>query len=281
MGAALNLEESGEVVSSELQEGRYREFSFEVFEPRAVFLELAGRALADARIWRDDGWVVPDRRERGAAEPRPGESLTAIRLVAKLTPGRYHLRAYGGAPRVWATGSSAMPLFLRAGIKQLARTYHARHVMSPFGTDRFLVPRAPDTFRLSLPLPEDASVGVRAFNDAWPFAPVRRADRVAVMSKDQRSRSVELRVPRPTPGTAQDSANWDVVSVSAAAGRTNVPRTNARPLAARLFGPALFALPPSALGAPCNDGRRLAHQTRSGTSTASDPGGRRLAGVLV
>lgn len=220
MGAALNLEESGEVVSSELQEGRYREFSFEVFEPRAVFLELAGRALADARIWRDDGWVVPDRRERGAAEPRPGESLTAIRLVAKLTPGRYHLRAYGGAPRVWATGSSAMPLFLRAGIKQLARTYHARHVMSPFGTDRFLVPRAPDTFRLSLPLPEDASVGVRAFNDAWPFAPVRRADRVAVMSKDQRSRSVELRVPRPTPGTAQDSANWDVVSVSAAAGRS-------------------------------------------------------------
>ena len=91
--------------------------------------------------------------------------------------------------------------------------------MSPFGTDRFLVPR-PGYVSLIAPLPEDASVGVRAFNDAWPFAPVRRADRVAVMSKDQRSRSVELRVPRPTPGTAQDSANWDVVSVSAAAGRS-------------------------------------------------------------
>ena len=124
MGAALNLEESGEAVSSDSKKGAIENFRSRC-EPRAVFLELAGRALADARIWRDDGWVVPDRRERGAAEPRPGESLTAIRLVAKLTPGRYHLRAYGGAPRVWATGSSAMPLFLRAGIKQLARTYHA------------------------------------------------------------------------------------------------------------------------------------------------------------
>jgi hypothetical protein len=40
--------------------------------------------------------------------------------------------------------------------------------------------------------------------------------------------------------------------LSVTAGRTNV-RTNARRLAARLSGRALFALPPSALGTPCND----------------------------
>ena len=152
--------------------GDFEQLSYwiEVKERRTLSLEAAGRNLADLRLWKDGSWLAEPKPTTQVVQPTVGQPLRVCRLAATVEPGLYLLTAYGGPPQPWAEDSGAHPFHLRFGIQRLGVAGRARHLVSPFGTDRFLVPAAANYFRLELPEARTASLDVGGFDPEEPFA---------------------------------------------------------------------------------------------------------------
>ena len=76
--------------------------------------------------------------------------MRICRLAVELEPGLYLLAAYGGSSLPWAEDSGLHPFYLRSGIPQLNSVTRKRFLISPFGTDRFIVPGSSTYFRIEL-----------------------------------------------------------------------------------------------------------------------------------
>jgi uncharacterized protein YecT (DUF1311 family) len=176
-------------VVSDLDDLTQRSWWLDVPKRRSVALEAAGRYLADLRLWKDGSWLVDAAPAEAIVEPEPGRPLSVRRLVATLEPGLYLVTAYGGPGAAWATGANAKPLYLRFGIPTLAEAARTRQLASPFGVDRFLVPKPANRFRLQLDAPSTAALTVSPYNHANPFATGGSRGEIA---KKSRVRVVEL-----------------------------------------------------------------------------------------
>jgi hypothetical protein len=151
-------------VEEELADFEQASWWLDLQEPRAVWLEAAGRSLSDLRLWRDGTWLVDAEPEREVVQPVVGKPLLACRLAAELEPGLYLLTAYGGAPRPWASGDGGQPLHLRFGIPMLGEAGRFRTAVSAFGRDRFLSSLRTTFFRLEPrgpPAPEASLLDTR------------------------------------------------------------------------------------------------------------------------
>ena len=178
------------VASTTLADRQAVSFWLDVETDGPVPLEFAGRALADVRIWRHGNWLMRDQRQATTRESAPGEPLRVVELSADLKAGRYRVTAYGGPALAWTSGAKDSPLFARAGFRTLGPAHRDVHTASPFGVDRFLVPRHADLFRLSLPIPDAATIRVQRFNAAQPF---RVGGKRADVLKESRVPSAEVR----------------------------------------------------------------------------------------
>jgi hypothetical protein len=186
----------------------------DVKERRQVILEAAGRNLADLHLWTNGDWLVDAAPATAVVEPQKGRPLLVCRLTADLNPGIYLLTAYGGAGQPWAEQSNEHPFYLRFGIPRLGRVGRSRHVVSPFGTDRWLVPGETTYFRVELPEPQPASLEVGKFDPQQPF---QTNGSSATIHKNSLLPVAELEV---------EGSTWHfdhhVVTVTAAAGQPYV-----------------------------------------------------------
>jgi hypothetical protein len=168
--AAPSRLEELKLVTTSLRDLEERSWWLDLPEARRVDLEAAGRSLADLRLWKDGKWLVDAAPTARRLQPRDGQPLLALRLVASLEPGLYLLAAYGGAEQPWAEPSDDDPLYLRWGIPQLGSAGRRRHELSPFGIDRFLVPGPVTSFRVELPEARPLELRVSPFDPKQPFA---------------------------------------------------------------------------------------------------------------
>ncbi len=141
----------GRIESSELADLQQRSFKLEVDASGRVGVEAAGRALADLRLWREDGALVELPLQRSSVEPKPGRPMTRLRIEGALAPGRYVATAYGGEQLVWSEGGAAQPLLVRLDPPALLAAGAAQGVIGPFGAARFEAPAGYNAFRLELP----------------------------------------------------------------------------------------------------------------------------------
>ena len=141
----------GKPLSSTLQDFEQRSWRLQIDKTRRVILEVAGRNLADLRLFRDGGWLVAAIPSRETIEPEPGRPLRACRIVTRLEPGLYVLTAFGGADEAWAAGGKEHPLHLRFGIPSLGEAGRTRYRVGPFGADRFVLPGVVNFVQLELP----------------------------------------------------------------------------------------------------------------------------------
>jgi len=183
-GAALPRLVELKPVVSDLDDLTQRSWWIEIAERRSVALEAAGRHLADLRLWKDGTWLVDATPAEASVEPETGRPLAVRRLATTLEPGLYLLTAYGGVGEAWAKGSDARPLYLRFGIPTLAEAARLRRTASPFGIDRFLVPKPANHFRLQLAAPDTAALTVSPYNPAAPFGGAGSRGEIAKNSRN-------------------------------------------------------------------------------------------------
>jgi uncharacterized protein len=176
-------------VVSDLDDLTQRSWWLDVPKRRSVTIEAAGRYLADLRLWKDGTWLVDAAPAETSVEPEPGRPLAVRQLVATLEPGLYLVTAYGGPGAAWAKGADAKPLYLRFGIPTLAEAARTHQLTSPFGVDRFLVPKPANRFRLQLDAPDTAALTVSPYNPANPYAAGGSRGAIA---KNSRVPAVEL-----------------------------------------------------------------------------------------
>jgi hypothetical protein len=189
-------------VDSDLDDLTQRSWWIDLPKRRSIAIEAAGRHLADLRLWKDGNWLVDALPSEARVEPEPGQPLAVRRLVATLEPGLYLVTAYGGAGEVWAKESAAKPFHLRFGIPVLAEAARLRHVMSPFGVDRFLVPKPANRFYLQLDQPDAAVLTVGDYDASHPFGAGGNRGEIA---KNSRSPLTEV--------DAAPSGDFSVVTV--------------------------------------------------------------------
>ncbi len=163
------LEELREIETS-LQDLEQRSYWLEVKQRRQVIVEAAGRSLGDLRLWKEGKWLVGAQPQIDVIDARVGQPLFVCRLWADLEPGIYLLTAYGRPPQPWSDGSQEHPLYIRSGIPREGVAVRRRHLASPFGIDRFLVPGAANYFRLELGEARPASLRVGVFDPGSPFS---------------------------------------------------------------------------------------------------------------
>jgi len=180
-----------------------------VVEGRSWFgVEAAGRSLGDLRLWRDGSWLVDAEPQLEVLEPHQGRPLQACRLVTRLEPGLYLLTAYGAPPQPWSDSDPSFPLHLRWGAPTLATNGRARHEMSPFGIDRFLVPAEANFYRLELAGAAPASLSLTNWAAEDPYT---SSGAVSHITKRSRLPVAEL-------GDASEHSGFDLVTITAEAG---------------------------------------------------------------
>lgn len=171
-------------VDSELDDLTQRSWWIDVPTRREIFIEAAGRHLADLRLWQDGSWLVAAAPAAETIEPVNGQPLQLRRLTATLEPGLYLLTAYGGPAAPWAQQSDAKPFHLRFGIPQIAVAARLVQQASAFGFDRFLVPEAANLGRLTIDQPAPASLGTQVWNPGAAVGPAGTRAEIAKNSRD-------------------------------------------------------------------------------------------------
>lgn len=185
-----------------LEDLQQRSYWLKIEKRRTVAIEAAGRNLADLRLWKDGNWLVEAEPSSDVITPTKGKPLGHRLLVADLNPGLYLLSAYGGPEQPWAESSTEHPFYLRMGIPKLGGNERRRHITSPFGIDRWLVPEGPDYFRLELPSAEGGELGLRRYDESRPFAD---AESTATVTKKSIPPVAELRGNR--------GSGWRILSI--------------------------------------------------------------------
>ncbi|MEJ2420222.1 MAG: hypothetical protein P8018_00570 [Acidobacteriota bacterium] len=131
---------------------------------RPVYLEAAGRALADFRIWLNGSWLTDDDPDIRTITPKTGHDLTDCRIVTTLDPGRYLVVAYGGPAKPWTGGDSSSPVYFRYGIPELDPVLRTPERISPFGEDLYRIHGPANHFYLYTKKKEPFTLGVASFD---------------------------------------------------------------------------------------------------------------------
>jgi len=172
---------AGGAQSGELGDLQQRSYALEVKNDNPVYIEAAGRALQDLRVWAADGALADLAFERTTIETKPGRAMNRLRLEGKLPAGRYTVTAYGGEKLVWSDGASAQPFMLRLAEPALLSAGVAEGVIGPFGAARYEAPASYDSFRLELPQQAQARLDVKRGN-ARDTASITKSSRTPIAS---------------------------------------------------------------------------------------------------
>jgi hypothetical protein len=149
-------------LETELLDGQQRSWSLVLDKAQTLSLEVAGRYLADLRLWRDGEWLEGYLAQATVFNQQSNQPLAGRQLHAYLPPGRYRLVAYGGQGVGWADNSEAAPLYLRRGIPALPSMGWWQQTASPFGVDRWRLSGPANRIEIRLPEAAEAQLSVVA-----------------------------------------------------------------------------------------------------------------------
>jgi uncharacterized protein len=139
--------------SSDLADLQQRSYWVIVGPSGRLEFEATGRSLNDLRAWRNGEDLSELAPASATIEPKPGHSMTRLRLEGSVEPGLYLVTAYGGASQPWADGDVSQPLYISAGAPLLMAGGLFDGVLGPKGSARFQVPPPASLMRLELPQP--------------------------------------------------------------------------------------------------------------------------------
>jgi hypothetical protein len=159
-------------VSTTLADFQQRSWWISLDADEDFAVEMAGRSLADIRVWRDGQWLDPATPRCADIAPNAKKPLRRCEFTARLGAGLWQVVAYGGASVPWAINDPAQPLHVRRGATTLADAGRLDGVVGPFGTERWLVPGEATHYRLELPEGAPASVRVADYISANPYRDV-------------------------------------------------------------------------------------------------------------
>ncbi|SDR59926.1 Protein of unknown function [Rhizobiales bacterium GAS113] len=168
--------------SGDLADLQQRSFWLIVDMSGRVFVEAAGRALHDLRLWRNGTDLAALNPSLVSIEPKPGHGLTRARLEGSVEPGLYLVTAYGGVSLPWADGESAQPFHIRAGAPDVMAGGFAEGVIGPLGSTRFEVPAPATYMRLELPEPAPARISVARGTASAQMAAIAKNSRQPVVA---------------------------------------------------------------------------------------------------
>jgi hypothetical protein len=123
----------------ELDDLRQASFWFEVPSDTVVWLEAAGRNLAEMALWRDGEWRVPVQFRPFVSRPSEGTPWNGFAGGARLAKGLYMVGVYGGEARAWSEKVGEHPGYLRLGLEDLGAGARNARVMPPQGYEEFLL----------------------------------------------------------------------------------------------------------------------------------------------
>lgn len=165
-------------VQTRLEDFQQISYWLEIKQRRRVAIEAAGRSLGDMRLWKDGDWLVDTLPAHKLVTPLKGKPLDVYQLNAYLEPGLYLLTFYGGPTQTWSEDSNEQPLYIRYGIPKLNVADRRSRRISPFGLDRWLIPKPSNYFRLELSEAKDAQLRVSDYQDNSPFAEGYRSAKI-------------------------------------------------------------------------------------------------------
>jgi hypothetical protein len=165
-------------IALSLEDFQQRSFWPHIETPQTVAIEAAGRSLADLRLWKDGSWLMDIAPVANPIDPHPDKPLQAMQINAKLQPGLYLLTAYGGPARPWTEQSDEHPLYIRYGIPRLPEAGQRRFTVSPFGSDRYLVPGNSNYFHLSIPEATSIAITADTYKEDNAFSTMGRTARI-------------------------------------------------------------------------------------------------------
>ena len=139
----------GDSVSSELGDFQLRSYWLEVKEDEALELEAMGRNLSSLSLWQDGRWKTDVALRTEKREAEAGKPMNYFEIAQKVPAGIYLLRCVGGRELPWPEEDGTNPYYIRRGVEYRGERNILRHVVSPFGTDFYLVSAKADYFRLS------------------------------------------------------------------------------------------------------------------------------------
>lgn len=123
----------------ELDDLRQASFWFEVPSDTVIWLEAAGRNLAEMALWRDGEWRVPVQFRPFVSRPSEGTPWNGFAGGARLAKGLYRVGVYGGEPRAWSEKAGEHPGYLRMGLEDLGAGARNARVIPPQGYEEFLL----------------------------------------------------------------------------------------------------------------------------------------------
>ncbi|MCP5047231.1 MAG: hypothetical protein GY940_08670, partial [bacterium] len=137
-----------ELITDTLGDIQQHSFWIQIKKRRTLRLEMLGRNLTNALLWRDGSWLEAIQPTITEYETIPGQPMTHIEFHHDLNPGLYLLTCYGGPPLTWAKENNKHPFFLRMGIPQSGQNGQQLMTISPFGRDTFTIDGQTNFFQL-------------------------------------------------------------------------------------------------------------------------------------
>lgn len=153
-----------EVTSTHLEDLQQCSFWITIHRNSVFRLEIQGRALTDARLWRDGSRLEDISADVSQHEPVTGHPMTNLDFHGRLTPGHYLVTCYGGQPLPWTDGSPENPLYVRWGVRGLGENGQVLLTVSPFGRETFLVKGSTNFFQLAREKISPATLQVRPWS---------------------------------------------------------------------------------------------------------------------
>jgi hypothetical protein len=175
-------------IESTLADDQRISYWLEVTTRKTLYLEGQGRDLADMRLWLEGNWLVAAEPIVTEVVPTAGRPETNHLLVANLNPGWYLLTAYGGRTKAWTRETGGHPFHLRYGLRKLATASLIQDKVSPFGVDRYLVPKAANEFSVQLQEKKDFRLDVKEFSTGDNFQSPNETATIQPKSQDPECR---------------------------------------------------------------------------------------------
>ncbi|MCP4149726.1 MAG: hypothetical protein GY757_18415, partial [bacterium] len=104
-----------ELMEGDLKDLQQNSFWLHIKKRKILRLEMLGRSLRDARLWKDGSWLEDMTPTITSFTPIPGQPMTHIEFYHDINPGLYLLTCYGGPAQLWTKESALSPFFLRMG----------------------------------------------------------------------------------------------------------------------------------------------------------------------
>jgi len=137
-----------ELYQYRLKDLEQRSFWINIRKRQVLRLEILGRNIKDARLWKDGTWLVDASPTITQYEPIAGQPMTYLEFHHDLNPGLYLFTCYGGQPLKWANENNKNPLYIRMGIPDIGRNGQHLISISPFGRDVFIVDKKTNFFQI-------------------------------------------------------------------------------------------------------------------------------------